>query len=516
MLRYRWWLFGSAIVLAIAVPLERLILAPLVPGTPPIAAALAGDDDDDDGGDDDGGDDDDDGGGGSGGSGSSGSGSSGSSGGGSGDDDDDSSGSGSGQDGSDDDGSGSSGSGSSGSGDGDDDQESDDDARSGSSNSGRGRGRGGRQNLVDLLSGRARPPGDVSSGTSGRETASDALLAADLSRAEIDAVVGAGFRVQGFRGLPSLGIAIVRLSPPPGVPPAEAELRLRALAPARAIDVDHVYELQSGDCTGTACWGSELVGWEPDTDGCSDGLRLGMIDTAVDRAHPALVGATVRSRAFRPDGSTAAKPDHGTAIASLLVGQPGRGPAGLLPRAELLSAEVFGQRQGRPVTGALEIATALDWLVEEGADVVNASLAGPPNRVLELAVAGVRRKSVPIVAAAGNAGPDAAPAYPAAYPGVLAATAVDRDLAIYRRANQGSYVTFAAPGVDLPLALQDGRTRQVSGTSYAAVFLTAAVAGLRGRDIEATLAAEALDLGPPGRDPVFGWGLVRARSACDR
>src|SRR5689334_16742507 len=86
----------------------------------------------------------------------------------------------------------------------------------------------------------------------------------------------------------------------------------------------------------------------------------------------------------------------------------------------------------------------------------------------------------------------------------------------YRKANHGAYVAFAAPGVDVPAG-----TTSRTGTSYAAAFVTAAVAEtvLRGLAqgppaIERRLAAAALDLGPPGRDPVFGWGLVRFPDGC--
>jgi hypothetical protein len=352
-------------------------------------------------------------------------------------------------------------------------------------------------------------------GTGGeREALSDALLAANLTRAELEAARAAGFRIRIGRELPNLGLVVARLTPPPGVPAGEAALRLRALAPARAVDLDTAYTLQAGACDGEACWGHELVGWSAAAAACRTGRRIGMVDTGVDVADPALVTAAVHVRPVLPEGLREAPAAHGTAIATLLVGRADAAAFGLLPDAELRVAAVFGERRGRPVTGALEIATALDWLVAERVEVVNAALAGPANGVLELAVARVLRLGIPVVAAAGNAGPEAPPAYPAAYPGVLAVTAVDRTLAVYPRANHGAYVAFAAPGVDLPVPAADGAARTVSGTSYATAFLTAAVAGLgAATDLETRLAATALDLGPPGRDPVFGWGLVRP-TAC--
>ena len=117
-----------------------------------------------------------------------------------------------------------------------------------------------------------------------------------------------------------------------------------------------------------------------------------------------------------------------------------------------------------------------------------------------------------IVAAAGNNGPGAAPSYPAAYPGVIAVTAVDRNLAIYSRATQGEYIDIAAPG---------GGGIARSGTSYAVPFISAAAAILRASDalpdaasVQTTLEGRTLDLGKPGRDRTFGFGLLQAANLC--
>ncbi len=210
------------------------------------------------------------------------------------------------------------------------------------------------------------------------------------------------------------------------------------------------------------------------------------------------------------DGITAAVPDHGTAVASLLVGTP----IGLLPEAELLVAEIFGRGSAAAEADALALASGLDWLVQGGVRIVDASLAGPANRLVELAVYSAGRRGVVLVAAAGNGGPAAPPAYPAAIDGVIAVTAVDQRLEPWRKANRGAYIVFAAPGVDVPVAAPGGGLRPASGTSFAAPFVTAALAATAaGRDLRAAftiLAAKARDLGAPGPDPVFGHGLVQA------
>ncbi len=91
-------------------------------------------------------------------------------------------------------------------------------------------------------------------------------------------------------------------------------------------------------------------------------------------------------------------------------------------------------------------------LREARVEIINLSLAGPDNPVLARAVADAHAADIPLVAAMGNAGPRAEPAYPAAYEGVVAVTAVDAGHAVYRRAGQGLHVDFAAPGVGIATA----------------------------------------------------------------
>ena len=127
-----------------------------------------------------------------------------------------------------------------------------------------------------------------------------------------------------------------------------------------------------------------------------------------------------------------------------------------------------------------------------------------------------------MIAAAGNQGPFAPPGYPAAYPQTLAITAVGPALNPYRLANRGPHIDFSAPGVEIWSAeIGHGFARPWTGTSFAAVFATAAVARLTSgpRRIDPAqaydhLRARSRDLGPPGKDTVFGWGLIRTAPHC--
>jgi subtilisin family serine protease len=163
----------------------------------------------------------------------------------------------------------------------------------------------------------------------------------------------------------------------------------------------------------------------------------------------------------------------------------------------------------------------MDFLAGRGTRVLNLSLAGPPNAVLEEAIARLAAAGVVVVAAAGNGGPRAEPAYPAAYPTVIAVTAVDRSGAIYRRAGRGDHIDIAAPGVEVWTAASVRGARPKTGTSFAAPFVSAAAALLLGAepnlapaDVRLRLKAAAQDLGETGEDPVFGAGLVQATGLC--
>ena len=81
-------------------------------------------------------------------------------------------------------------------------------------------------------------------------------------------------------------------------------------------------------------------------------------------------------------------------------------------------------------------------------DVINMSMSGPADELLQKAIVDMSAGGVVFVAAAGNGGPSAPPSYPAAYEQVIAVTAVDKNLRGYIHANHGDYIDVAAPGVE--------------------------------------------------------------------
>jgi subtilisin family serine protease len=218
---------------------------------------------------------------------------------------------------------------------------------------------------------------------------------------------------------------------------------------------------------------------------------------------------------FFVEESRALPEAHGTAVASLLVSPE----AGVLPGAQLYVAGVFYEdRRGGLLSEAEDLVRALDWLIERRAPVINMSLSGPPNEVLRAAIARAVGAGHLIVAAVGNAGPASPPLYPAAYEGVIAVTAVDSERHVYRRASRGAHVELAALGVDVLAAAPDGLA-VYSGTSFASPYV-AALAALEHRSLDRaqavaareSLRGNAMDLGEPGRDDVYGFGLAQPRT----
>lgn len=315
-----------------------------------------------------------------------------------------------------------------------------------------------------------------------------------------------------------LGLQLVRFRVPGAL---DSYAALKKHLPAHLheqLDRNHVYAPQATNVTPPA-GGSATANSLVIAEGGCNAQRIGMVDTAINTRHPAFARSHIELKDFA--GKEFPAPlAHGTAVAGVLVGS-GAGLKPLLPAAHLYAASVFYPRneytQGATM---INLVRALDWLVEKKVAVINMSLAGPDNKILALAVGKTLQAGTVVVAAAGNEGPAAPPMYPAAYPEVIAVTAVDQDQRIYRWANRGDYIDFAALGVAVLTARGDGGFGRESGTSMAAPVVAAAAAcaanevqksagGNSLTGIRERLINRATDLGVPGRDPIFGYGLMQ-------
>lgn len=243
-------------------------------------------------------------------------------------------------------------------------------------------------------------------------------------------------------------------------------------------------------------------------------VRIGILDTAVVDTGPELEGSVT----LHYDGIGAIEgvddPSHGTALAGIVAAHDQL--AGVAPGATLLAARAFAAPEGEPPSSSsFVLIKGLDWLAVNGAMVVNMSFAGPSDPLFLKEIKGAREKGIVAVAAAGNGGPKAPPAFPAADPNVIGITAIDDLGELLPEANRGDYVAFAAPGVDVLIVSPSGAYGTSSGTSMAAAHVSGAIALLLERnpsltpdDIAALLGKTALDLGKKGRDKTFGLGLI--------
>jgi subtilisin family serine protease len=355
----------------------------------------------------------------------------------------------------------------------------------------------------------------------------DEIVVIDTRAEVISTAEHLGFRLLEARQLAYLGLSALRLATPAHVNAQQAITLLRKSVPDLVADVNTVYSAyatQSAQVISLPApdYAQRMIGWQAG-DNCGNGFRIGMIDTAIEPGSPLIHADRLHQKSFVP-AKVAEQSEHGGAVARLLVGgreSAGSRTDGLMPAAELYAANVFEKDGPGMRATAFAVAAALDWMVAEHVPVVNASLSGGPNALLEAAVRQAAQRGSVLVAAAGNDGPDALPAYPAAYPDAIAITAVDQDRQVFSEANRGSYIAFAAPGVSIWAADGKGAGAFVTGTSFAAPFATAASAvelmsgvpadsaALRG-----VLAGDAIHLGPPGRNPIYGFGLIHAKGAC--
>jgi subtilisin family serine protease len=262
-----------------------------------------------------------------------------------------------------------------------------------------------------------------------------------------------------------------------------------------------------------------------------------VIDTGIDMTHPDLA-ANIDSRNARNFVEPGQEPDddfgHGTHVAGIVaaVGDNLQGACGVAYRARILPIRVLGV-DGTGTTW--NTVTAIEYAVERQASVINLSLGSPDYSSLEAeAVARARAAGALVVAAAGNeAGDGNYLEYPASYEGVVSVGAVGPDLKRALFSNYNSWVTLAAPGVDIFSTIPARFSPAVpygylSGTSMAAPMVAGAAALLFSQNprwtpaqVQERLRRTVRDLAPPsdlvpGFDVFHGAGLLDAGRALGR
>ena len=328
----------------------------------------------------------------------------------------------------------------------------------------------------------------------------------------LQSVAERGYRLKEAINLDALSYRMVTLAIPPGVEGPKAIVEVEAIEPGAIAGLNHAFHTPPAErSTNPLRYADDMLQWP--RAGCDATVPIGLIDTLVDADAPGLAEATVVAKSFVEAADADTR--HGTDIATIIAA-PNR-----LSNVALYSAGVVGETvEAGEAAGVDAIVEAIDWLAANDVRLVNISLAGPYNKILDGGLAAAAARGMVVVAAVGNAGADAPPLYPAAFDTVLAVTAVDVEANVYARAVHGEHVDLAAPGVDIFVDDQD-RGHFATGTSIAAPFVTSRIAAdaslARAPNVEAVksaLLAGARDLGAPGVDDVFGAGLVGAPKGC--
>lgn len=321
----------------------------------------------------------------------------------------------------------------------------------------------------------------------GNPTVRGRLIAIDPARPALAAARKAGFTVIATERDAVLGTSLVVLGIPRGLSTPAAMQLIRRASPRLNVEFDHVFEPAGGALAASSV---ALAASAASAAGSNRPL-IGMIDGGVARS-PALQSAVIEQKGFAgPPQATG----HGTAIASLIVGSNGKF-RGAAPGAALLVGDVYG---GNPASGsALAVTKAMSWIAAQRPRVINVSLVGPRNRLLERAVSAVQARGIKVVAAVGNDGPAAPPLYPASQPGVIAVTGVDATNRALAEAGKPLHLDYSAPGADMAAALPEKGYANVRGTSFAAPFVSARLA-LTGTTAQLDAEADRKGFGRIGR-----------------
>jgi subtilisin family serine protease len=247
------------------------------------------------------------------------------------------------------------------------------------------------------------------------------------------------------------------------------------------------------------------------------GATICMVDTPVDVFHPTLSNALIETLdlvKYQPNNSGAML--HGTSVAGVMVSQ--NKFIGVAPKAKLYSIGAFSGTKENPsqLEGtSSDVAKAIDSCIQHDVDIINLSFTGGRDTLVEKLVKKAIDKGIIVIAAGGNGGHTGSTIYPAQIPGVIATTAVGADNKLFKMADKGAFIDYAAPGVNILTIAPNSKYKIATGTSFSAAHLSGLAALLLSkghRNIDQMFSKTATDLGKPGRDQEFGIGLIDAKN----
>lgn len=248
-----------------------------------------------------------------------------------------------------------------------------------------------------------------------------------------------------------------------------------------------------------------------------DDVVVAVLDTGIDYNHPDLKDKMWEDIGydFVNDNDDPMDNDgHGTHVAGIV--------ASVAPEAKLMALKVIEEQDGRWI----EMSKAIRYARENGADIITMSFGGersPMSRAIQIQMNFAYQQDILMVAAAGNENTDEK-TYPAANDQVIGVSALDNNMDKASYSNYGDWIELSAPGGGsgggVYSTVPDSSYSYKAGTSMACPFVTGAAAlmisknpGLTVESIRDGLREQAVDLGEPGKDPLFGYGMVNAYRA---
>ena len=272
-------------------------------------------------------------------------------------------------------------------------------------------------------------------------------------------------------------------------------------------------------CSETVDWGIDLLGIQPfwrHTKG--GGIKIAVLDTGIALTHPDLQDAILDAKDFTNSRSGPSDTlGHGTAVAGIMAARENSsGVIGVAPKSKLLIAKVLDDNGAGTARAVLD---SLNWAAEQGAHVISMSLGTVtevPGLHQEIKKAAKRCR---IICAAGNEGPDLGTVnYPARFPETISVGAIDRRRKIAKFSSRGGTVDIVAPGDRILTTYPPRGLARMNGTSMATPLVSGVVAlmlsspsGIKiktTKGLRKVLRETAVDMGAPGRDPHYGWGII--------
>lgn len=269
-------------------------------------------------------------------------------------------------------------------------------------------------------------------------------------------------------------------------------------------------------------WGIERVNaplaWNNST---GKNVKIAILDTGISNTHPDLtVSGGINLIGKSKNNKWSDDNGHGTHVAGIIAARNNSiGVVGVAPAAQLYAVKVLNSYGNGYISDIIE---GIDWAVQNNMDIVSMSLGTTTySQALNDSTANAYNAGILLIAAAGNNGDGNLSTddilYPAKFDSVIAVSAIDYNNIAPIWSADGAKIELAAPGIDIYSTWLDGGYATKSGTSMAAPFVSGVAAliksknlSLNTQEIRDSLAHNAIDLGDPGRDKIYGFGLVQA------